>query len=38
MKEAKDVYWSELREFAAASNLVDLIDPKAIVKQETNHD
>jgi len=24
--------------FAAASNLVDLIDPKAIIKQETNHD
>lgn len=24
--------------FAAASNLVDLIDPKAILKRETNHD
>lgn len=24
--------------FAAASNLVDLIDPKAIIKRETNHD
>lgn len=24
--------------FSAASNLVDLIDPKAILKRETNHD
>ena len=35
---AQNIQTSIRDAFAAASNLVDLIDPKAILKLETNHD